>query len=98
MSSAAKGSMSQILSERCLVSDRRTVIGDRQPPSTSVLDQNFVKVLAYDNEGYANRLVDLASYIWRFYGVRVHAPLWCSNIVGGHAHLGPFCAVNQRNY
>jgi len=34
-------------------------------PSTSVLDQNFVKVLAYyDNEwGYANRLVDLASYI-----------------------------------
>jgi len=35
--------------------------------STSVLDDNFVKVLAYyDNEwGYANRLVDLASYILR---------------------------------
>jgi glyceraldehyde 3-phosphate dehydrogenase len=33
--------------------------------STSVLDQNFVKVLAYyDNEwGYTNRLVDLANYI-----------------------------------
>ena len=66
----ARGSMSQILkvSEVPLVSS--DCVGDSSSaivnlPSTSVLDQNFVKVLAYyDNEwGYTNRLVDLASYI-----------------------------------
>lgn len=66
----ASGSMSQILkvSEVPLVSS--DCVGDSSSaivnlPSTSVLDQNFVKVLAYyDNEwGYTNRLVDLASYI-----------------------------------
>jgi glyceraldehyde 3-phosphate dehydrogenase len=66
----ASGSMSQILkvSEVPLVSS--DCVGDSSSaivnlPSTSVLDQNFVKVLAYyDNEwGYSNRLVDLASYI-----------------------------------
>lgn len=66
----ASGSMSQILkvSEVSLVSS--DCVGDSNSaivnlPSTSVLDQNFVKVLAYyDNEwGYTNRLVDLASYI-----------------------------------
>lgn len=64
------GSMSQILkvSEVPLVSS--DCVGDSSSaivnlPSTTVLDQNFVKVLAYyDNEwGYSNRLVDLASYI-----------------------------------
>jgi glyceraldehyde 3-phosphate dehydrogenase len=66
---AANG-MSQILkvSEVPLVSS--DCVGDRHSaivnlPSTSVLADNFVKVLAYyDNEwGYTNRLVDLASYI-----------------------------------
>ena len=66
----ASGSMSKIIkvSEVPLVSS--DCVGDSSSaivnlPSTSVLDQNFVKVLAYyDNEwGYTNRLVDLASYI-----------------------------------
>ncbi len=66
----ASGSMSQILkvSEVPLVSS--DCVGDSHSAivnlrSTSVLDQDFVKVLAYyDNEwGYANRLVDLASYV-----------------------------------
>ena len=66
----ASGSMSKIIkvSEVPLVSS--DCIGDSSSaivnlPSTTVLDQNFVKVLAYyDNEwGYTNRLVDLASYI-----------------------------------
>lgn len=66
----ASGAMKGILkvSEVPLVSS--DCIGDSHSaiinlPSTSVLDQNFVKVLAYyDNEwGYTNRLVDLASYI-----------------------------------
>ena len=66
----ASGSMSKIIkvSEVPLVSS--DCIGDSSSaiinlPSTSVLDQNFVKIIAYyDNEwGYTNRLVDLASYI-----------------------------------
>lgn len=66
----ANNGMSEILkvSEVPLVS--ADCIGDRHSaivnlPSTSVLGQNFVKVLAYyDNEwGYSNRLVDLASYV-----------------------------------
>ena len=66
----ANNGMSEILkvSEVPLVS--ADCIGDRSSaivnlPSTSVLGQNFVKVLAYyDNEwGYSNRLVDLATYI-----------------------------------
>jgi len=66
----ASNSMSQVLkvSELPLVSS--DCVGDSHSAivnlrSTSVLDQNFVKVLAYyDNEwGYTNRLVNLTSYI-----------------------------------
>ncbi|MBD1934551.1 MULTISPECIES: type I glyceraldehyde-3-phosphate dehydrogenase [Cyanophyceae] len=66
----ASGSMQSILkvSEVPLVSS--DCVGDPSSaivnlPSTSVLADNFVKVLAYyDNEwGYTNRLVDLTSYV-----------------------------------
>ncbi|MBD2006854.1 MULTISPECIES: type I glyceraldehyde-3-phosphate dehydrogenase [Cyanophyceae] len=66
----ARGSMQSILkvSEVPLVSS--DCVGDPSSaivnlPSTSVLADNFVKVLAYyDNEwGYTNRLVDLTSYV-----------------------------------
>ncbi|MBD1831231.1 type I glyceraldehyde-3-phosphate dehydrogenase [Cyanobacteria bacterium FACHB-472] len=66
----ATGSMQSILkvSEVPLVSS--DCVGDPSSaivnlPSTSVLADNFVKVLAYyDNEwGYTNRLVDLTSYV-----------------------------------
>ncbi len=57
-----KVSEAPLVSSDCIGDPHSAIVNLK---STSVLDQNFVKVLAYyDNEwGYTNRLVDLASYI-----------------------------------
>lgn len=62
MSGILKVSEVPLVSSDCIGDDHSAVVN---LPSTSVLGQNFVKVLAYyDNEwGYTNRLVDLASYV-----------------------------------
>jgi glyceraldehyde 3-phosphate dehydrogenase len=62
MSGILKVSEVPLVSSDCIGDDSSAVVN---LPSTIVLGQNFVKVLAYyDNEwGYTNRLVDLASYV-----------------------------------
>ncbi|WP_250123823.1 type I glyceraldehyde-3-phosphate dehydrogenase [Chroococcidiopsis sp. CCMEE 29] len=62
MSGILKVSEVPLVSSDCIGDGHSAVVN---LPSTNVLGQNFVKVLAYyDNEwGYTNRLVDLASYV-----------------------------------